>query len=216
LERSEKIFGYLKKYTKRGYIVDPRDPIDNVEYEKVLPDFGHQYSDFKEDIDDKLLEAKMKELAITIFIDADHAHDKVTGRSVTGMICFVGRTPVSYISKRQSAVQSATFGAEFVALKKAVEEAVSLRYSLRAMGVKVSKPTVIYGDNMSVLINSTKAGSPLKKKYLALSYHFCREHFSAGVVDIRKIDSKENYADPFTKALASYEFHGHMNEILEN
>ena len=84
------------------------------------------------------------------------------------------------------------------------------------MGIKVSKPTVIYGDNMSVLINSTKAGSPLKKKYLALSYHFCREHFSAGVVDIRKIDSKENYADPFTKALASYEFHGHIYEILEN
>ena len=71
----------------------------------------------------------------------------------------------------------------------------------------MSKPTVIYGDNMSVLINFTKAGSPLKKKYLALSYHFCREHFSAGVVDIQKIDSKEKYADPFTKALASYEFH---------
>ena len=187
-----------------------------MEFESIIPDFGHQYSDFREEIDDQLPIPKMKELAITIFVDSNHAHDLVTGRSITGMICFVGRTPISYISKRQSAVQTPTFGAEFVALKKAVEEAVTLRYCLRAMGVKVSKPTVIYGDNMSTIINSTKPGSPLKKKYLALSYHFCREHFSAGVVDIRKIDTKENYADPFTKALVSYEFHGHMNEILEN
>ena len=35
LERSKKIFGYLKKYAKRGYIVDPRDSIVNVEYEQI-------------------------------------------------------------------------------------------------------------------------------------------------------------------------------------
>ena len=128
LERSEKILGYLKKYSKRGYIIDPRDPIVDVEFESIIPDFGHQYSDFREEIDDQLPIPKMKELAITIFVDSNHAHDLVTGRSITGMICFVGRKPISYISKRQSAVQTPTFGAEFVALKKAVEEAVTLRY----------------------------------------------------------------------------------------
>ena len=94
------------------------------------------------------------------------------------------------MAKRQSAVQTPTFGAEFVILQKAVEEEVTIRYYLQAMGVKVSKPTVIYGDNLSAIINSTKPGIPLKKKYLALSYHFCREHCSAGVVDIQKIDTK--------------------------
>ena len=41
LKRSEKILGYLKKYPKRGYIVDPRDPILNVEYDTRNPDFGN-------------------------------------------------------------------------------------------------------------------------------------------------------------------------------
>ena len=91
--------------------MDPRDPIVNVEYEQIEPDFGHQYSDFQEEIDNKLPMPKMKELTVTIFIDSDHAHDKVTGRLVTGMICFVGRTPISYMAKRQSAVQTPTFGA---------------------------------------------------------------------------------------------------------
>ena len=69
------------------------------------------------------------------------------------------------------------------------------------MGVLVTKPSVIYGDNLSAIVNVTDPGSQLNKKYLALSYHYCREHFSAGIVDIRKIDGKDNYSDALTKAL---------------
>jgi hypothetical protein len=42
------------------------------------------------------------------------------GRSVTGLFCFVGSTPVPWRSKRQASVQTSTFGAEFTMLKKAV------------------------------------------------------------------------------------------------
>ena len=216
LKRTEKILGYLKKYTKRGYVIDPREPILNTKFEKVEADFGNQYSDFVEEIDARLPSPRMKELSLNIFVDSNHGHDKVTGRSITGLISFVGRTPVYWTAKRQSAVQTATFGAEFVALKKAVEEAITLRYHLRSMGVAVTKPTVIYGDNLSAITNSTNPGSALKKKYLALAYHFCREYFSAGIVDIRKINGKDNYSDAMTKALVSSEFHGLMNEIMEN
>ena len=216
LRRTIKILGYLKKYPKKGYIVDPKDPILNFNYTDVEPDFGNQYSDFVEEIDNRLPEPKMKELPITIFVDSDHGHDRVTGKSITGVIVFVGRTPIYWGAKRQSSVQTSTFGAEFIALKKAVEEAVTTRYHLRSMGVHVSKPAVIYADNMSSIINATEPGSQLKKKYLALSYHFCREHFSASIVNIRKIDGKHNYADPFTKSLSSPEFHEHFNQITEN
>ena len=114
----------------------------------------------------------MKELPINIFVDSNHGHDRVTGKSITGLIAFVGRTPISRSSKRQGAVQTTTFGAEFVALKKAVEEAITMRYYIRSMRVKVSLPTTIYGDNLSAITNTIEPGSPLNKKYLALSYHF--------------------------------------------
>eukprot|EP00980_Cylindrotheca_fusiformis_P022698 scaffold9600_cov79-Cylindrotheca_fusiformis.AAC.1 len=76
----------------------------------------------------------MDELAINIFVDADHAHDKVSGRSITGLLATVGSTPVTWKSKRQTSVQTSTFGAEFTALKLAVEEAITIRYHLRSMG----------------------------------------------------------------------------------
>ena len=153
---------------------------------------------------------------INIFVDTDHAHDKVTGRSITGILAFVGSTPTLWSSKRQTAVQTSTFGAEFTALKKAVEECITLRHHLRAMGVKESKPTPIYVDNLGVVLNATNPGSALNKKHVALSYHFVREHMSSEVVSIRKIGTEDNYADPFTKALNSTAHHDFFYEVLSN
>ena len=102
-----------------------------------------------------------------MFCDADHGHDLVTGRSITGILAFVGSTPVHWKSTRQTAVQTSTFGAEFMAMKKAVEVVTTLRCHLRSMGVKVSRRTRIFVDNKSALLNVTNPASTLNKKALA-------------------------------------------------
>lgn len=141
------------------------------------------------------------ELDITIFCDSDHAHNLVTGRSITSLIAFVGSTPVYWKSKRQTSVQTSTFRAKFTALKTAVNLAVTLQYQLRSMSVGVTKPTDIYVDNKSVLINATNPASSLNKKSVALSYHFVCQHQAGKVVSIYHIASKDNYDDILTKPL---------------
>ena len=94
VRKALKIIGYLKKYPKKGYVIDPRAPIEIEKYSNVLPDFGNQYDNFQEDIDDKVPSPKMKELDVTIFVDFNHGHDLVTGKSIIGFIVFVGRTPI--------------------------------------------------------------------------------------------------------------------------
>eukprot|EP00957_Ditylum_brightwellii_P183748 13995769-Ditylum_brightwellii.AAC.1 len=91
-----------------------------------------------------------------------------------------------------------------------------LRYHLRSMGIRVSKPTTIFVDNMSVVFNATNPGSTLNKKTVALFYHFVREHVANEVVEVRKIASYENFADPFTKALVSNDFYGFFHECMVN
>ena len=219
LELAKKILGYLKKYPRKGFVINPAagtfttNDYDDV---KCTQDFGNQYHYFKEEIDPQFPKPLVEEFDISIFVDADHAHDKTTGRSITGIIVFVGSTPVFSSSKRQSSVQTSTHGAEFVALKSAVEVAVDLRYRLRSLGVKVSESTKIYVDNMSVVLSTTNPGSKLNKKTVALAYHFVREHQANNVISIRKIHTKSNYADPFTKCLSNEEHHGFFNEFLIN
>jgi hypothetical protein len=155
-------------------------------------------------------------LDINVFCDSDHGHDKVTGRSITGLMVFMGSTPIVWESKRQNCVQTSTFGAEFTALKQAVERTVMLRYHLRAMGIAVTKPSALWVDNMAVILNSTNPGSTLNKKHVALAYHFVREHVANLVINIHKIHSSDNFADPFTKGLNSSEYNDFFYEIQTN
>jgi len=218
LDMAEEVLGYLKKYPARGYIINPQPPKIDPRYEtvKLKEDFGGQYKYFNEDLDPRFPTPLVPEMDINLFVDANHAHDKVTGRSVTGLFCFVGSTPVLWKSQRQASVQTSTFGAEFTALKKAVEEAITLRYYLRSMGIKVNKTTPIFVDNMGVVLNASNPGSTLNKKSVALSYHFVREHVANSAIEIRKIDTADNYADPFTKALTSGDHHDFFYEVMCN
>jgi hypothetical protein len=218
LQHARRVMGYLRKFPRRGYVINPDSPHFDPVYKNVEVncDFGNQYSYFQEDIDPRFPPPLLDELDLNIFVDADHGHDKATGRSITGTLVLVGCTPVVWRSRRQTSVQTSTFGAEFTSLKAGVEEAVTLRYHLRSLGVKVSQSTPIWVDNMAVVLNATKPGSALNKKVIALAYHFVREHQSKSVVSIRKIDTKDNYADPFTKALNNTEFHAFFINLLHN
>ena len=84
------------------------------------------------------------------------------------------------------------------------------------MGIKVDKATNVYIDNMGVVLNASNPGSMLNKKSVALSYHFVREHVANNVIEIQKVDSKDNHTDPFTKSLNSTEHHDFMYEVMNN
>ena len=70
---------------------------------------------------------RTNKLALTIFKDASHATCLVTRRSVTGIIVVLGSTIIKWYSKRQNTVETATYGAELVAARIAVEFAIEIR-----------------------------------------------------------------------------------------
>ena len=72
-------------------------------------------------------------------------------------------------TKKQATVEGAVFGAKFVAMKQDIEALHSIRYKFQIMGVEISGPTYIYGDNMSVIHNTSKPESVFLKKLHLLS-----------------------------------------------
>ena len=54
-------------------------------------------------------------------MDANLNHCLATGKSSTGCLDFVNKTPVDWYSKKQATVETATYGLEFVASKTATE-----------------------------------------------------------------------------------------------
>ena len=91
-----------------------------------------------------------------MFADLDHAGDKRMRRSRTGFFIFINMAHIMWHSKKQTTIETSVFGAEMVAMKTGIDTLRGLRYKLRMMGVTISGPIFIYGDNMSVVNNATR------------------------------------------------------------
>jgi hypothetical protein len=128
--------------------------------------------------------------------------------------------PVKWSSKRQKTVETSSYGSELVAARLAVETVLELRYKLRMLGIPLSGasgvvvPTTMYGDNMSVILNTTVPSSQLKKKHNAIAYHRVREAIAAGIVIFRHISTKINFADVLTKPLTTDQFQRAVQPVL--
>lgn len=134
------------------------------------------------------------------------------GRGHTGIILFVGRTPVTCISKRQGTAEASSYGSEFIVGRISVEEVIALRGALRALGVPVNSPTKWYGDNLGMLQSSNIPESTLKKRHVNIAYHMCREQVASNVLTPIKVKTGDNVADTATKALdgTAIEHHDHI------
>jgi hypothetical protein len=138
-------------------------------------------------------------------VDADHASDSVTRRSRTGFLVWINSCLVYFLSKKQTSVETSSFGSEFVAMKQCCEYLRGLRYKLRMMGIPVHGPCYVSGDNQSVLANTTEPGSTLKKKSQSIAYHFVREGVANDEWRTSYVNTHENEADLLTKLLPAGE-----------
>ncbi len=105
-----------------------------------------------------------KDVDLRMMVDSDHAGEKKTRRSRTGFIIFCNLAPIIWLSKQQVTIETSVFGAEFVAMKHGIKMLRGLRYKIRMMGIPLSGPTYIYGDNKSQVTNSSRPKSTLRKK----------------------------------------------------
>ena len=209
LEAVFHIFSYLKKRHNSRMVFDPTYPhIDSSNFQEH--DWKHFYGDVQEPVPQDAPEARGKEVDLRAFVDSDHAGDQRARRSRTGFFIYVNSAPVVWLSKKQATIETSVFGAEFVAMKQVMETLRGLRYKLRMMGVPLSGPSYIYGDNMSVIHNTQRPESTLKKKSNSICYHAVRESVAMNESLTGHIPTNENPADLATKVLPGGQKRDHL------
>ena len=182
---------------------DPTEPeIDMSKFEKQ--DWSKSvYGEVSEELPENMPKPHGKAMRMAVLVDADHAGESLTRRSRTGFFVFLNNAPIYWHSKKQTSCETSTFGSEFVAMKQATKYVRGLRYKLRMFGIRCEEPTFIYGDNQSVLANTTNPSSQLKKKSNAIAYHFVREGIARDEWRTTYIDTDDNTSDLLTKPLPS-------------
>lgn len=195
------VYAFLKNRHNGCLIFDPTYPSIDLTAFNHGNEWKEFYGDVKEPIPPNAPKPRGKEAVIRVFVDADHAGEGATRRSRTGYLIYLNMAPIIWYSKRQGTVETSVFGAEFVAMKAATEAARALRYKLRMMGIEITTPNYIYGDNMSVIHNTQRPESTLKKKSLSICYHFIRESVAMGESLTSHVRSELNPADICTKVI---------------
>jgi hypothetical protein len=169
------IFAFLRNRHNTEMVFDPSEPdIDEAAFAKE--DWSNSvYGECSEVLPDNMPSPRGYGFKIRAYVDSDHAGDTVTRRSRTGFIIYLNNAPIYWFSKKQGSIETSTFGSKFIAMKNCCEYIRGLRYKLRMMGIPCDFPAYILGDNQSVLVNSSKPFSVLKKKSSSIAYHFVRE-----------------------------------------
>ena len=195
------IFAYLKNKHNTEMVFDPSEPdIDYKLFEKQ--DWRDTvYGESKEQLPPNMPQPRGQGFKLVTYVDSDHAGDSVTRRSRTGFIVYLNSSPIYWTSKKQTSIETSSFGSEFIAMKICCEYLRGLRYKLRMMGIPCDFPSYIFGDNQSVLANTTKPFSMLRKKSCSIAYHFVREGVSKDEWRTTYINTHDNVADILTKPL---------------
>ena len=82
------------------------------------------------------------------------------------------------------------------------------------LGIPVDRPSLMLGDNNSVVLNTSVPSSVLKKKHHACAYHQVCEAIAGGIVNFVHIQSEMNFVDMLSKPLANEAFHTLVKPLL--
>lgn len=92
----QRVFGYLRQKCKGKNLVDVKEaPVRGVVSNHEIKEWTEFYPDAVENTPSDRPTPRGKQCSITCYVDADHARDKVTRRSVTGIVVLLNNTPVS-------------------------------------------------------------------------------------------------------------------------
>ncbi|GJU73839.1 ribonuclease H-like domain-containing protein [Tanacetum coccineum] len=145
---------------------------------------------------------KGDELNLSVYMDSDWAKCKVTRKSVTGYVIFIGKNLISWKSDKQSMLSKSSAKAEYRAINSVTCEVMWILKILAEMKIDVSLPDPMHCDHSSAIQIATNHVFHDKTKHFEIKLFFLKEKVVDGVVKTVKVKSVDNTAHIFTKGLS--------------
>lgn len=152
-------------------------------------------------------------LRLHAFSDADWAGDSDDYVSTNAHIVYLGRTPVSWSSKKQSGVARLSTEAEYRSVANTSAEIRWICNLLTELGIDISSPPVIYCDNLGATFLCHNQVFHSRMKHVALDYHFIRGQIQHGMLRVSHVNTRDQLADALTKPLPRSRFQELCNKI---
>jgi hypothetical protein len=146
------------------------------------------------------------------YSDADYAGCKIDRKSALGTYQFLGRSLVSWASKKQNSVALSTTEADYIAARYCCAQLLWMSQTLRDYGYKLRKVPLLC-DNESVIYMADNPVEHSRTKHIDIRYHFLRDQQQKGDIEIAYVSTHNQLADIFTKPLDEKTFSKLRNEL---
>ena len=141
------------------------------------------------------------------YSDSNYAGYKVTQKSTTGTCQFIGRSLVSWSSKKQNFIALSTAEAEYVAAGAYCAQLLWMKQTLKDFGCELTKIPLLC-DNKSIIKLTNNPVNHSRTKHIDIWHHFLRDHKAKGDIAIHHVSTEKQLADIFTKLLDVFAPHG--------
>ncbi|KAK8534678.1 hypothetical protein V6N12_057322 [Hibiscus sabdariffa] len=139
-----------------------------------------------------------EELGIKGHIDASFQTDKDDSRSQSGFVFCLNGGAVSWKSSKQDTVADSRTEAEYIAASEAAKEAVWIKKFISESGVvpSIADAIELYCDNNGAIAQEKELRSHQRSKHILRLFHLIREIIDEGDVEICKVHTDDNIANP--------------------
>jgi hypothetical protein len=144
------------------------------------------------------------------YSDADYSGCKIDKKRTSWTCQFLGRSLVSWASKKQNSVALSTVEAEYIVAGHCCAQLLWMRQTLRDYGYKLSN---LLCDNESTIRMVDNPVEHSCTKHIDIWYHFLKDHQQKGDIEIAYVSTHNQLADIFTKPLDEKTFSKLRNEL---
>lgn len=155
------------------------------------------------------------ELQVECYTDASYKQDMDDLKSTSGYIFMLAGGAISWKTSKQGLTATSTFQAEYIAIFEATAHAIWLRNFISRMKVvdSIEMPLVIYCDNATAVFFSKNNKRTSASRNIDVKYFSVRESVRDKEIEVVKIGTREQLADPLTKALPVAAFADHVKHM---
>ena len=153
------------------------------------------------------------DLQVQGYTDSDFMSDIDDKKSTSYFVFLCNGGMVSWKSFKQPIIADSIIETEYIAVSEAIKKRFWFKKFIVELGLMPLDTAPLFCDNNGVLALAKESRSHKKSKHIERWFYLICEYLEKKFIEVQRVDSTENAADPLIKPLSQYKTEAHFEKM---